>query len=84
MQDIEDNSDDERRRLNRRIHTITGTLAARNFARYRRHICKPSSVYNRDAKVVEVSFDGRTFEEPSDAVKLMHEWMNLAGVPTLQ
>jgi hypothetical protein len=62
----------ERLRLNDRIHSISGTPLAREFATYRKIINKPREITNRNVTHSVVTFNNRIFIEASDALTLMH------------
>lgn len=74
----------ERRRLNRRIHSISATRLARDLAKYRKYVCMPSSRTERGVGLVRVEFEGRVFHEPIDLLPILHNWLDQKQVPTLQ
>lgn len=66
----------ERLRLNDRIHSISGTATAKDFSRYRKLINKPDEIKKRNVSENIVIFRGRRFVEASDALTLMHAWLD--------
>ncbi len=67
----------ERQRLNRRIHSITGTQLSRDLKYYRKFKSSKQQVQLRGAAVHMVTTpSGRKFLEPVDIINICHNWLD--------
>jgi hypothetical protein len=70
----------ERRRLNDRIHLISGSEMSRELATLRKQLCKRDAVEERGCGMVMAHSNGRRFLEPADLVAKLHAWLDARGV----